>query len=78
MITCHQSSSVHRCPATTLNDFSSETPGPILVKLHVEPSVKRGLKIFSYGSGQLIKITAMSIYGKNTKKSFPEPRKLYG
>ena len=32
--------SVVRRPFTLLNDFSSETPGPIFFKLNVEPSVK--------------------------------------
>ena len=27
-------------PSTPLNDFSSETPGPVVFKLHVEPSVE--------------------------------------
>ena len=30
----------------TLNDFSSETPEPNFFEIHVEPSVKGGLKIF--------------------------------
>ena len=36
------SSSVRR-PSTPLNDFSSETPGQIFFKVHVETSVKGGL-----------------------------------
>ena len=52
-------------PSTPLNDFSSETPGPIFFKLNVEPSVKWGLKIYTNGYGTLIKMSAMSIYGKN-------------
>ena len=51
-------------PSTYLNDFSSETSGPIFFKLHVEPSVKGGLKICSNGHGPLIKMAAMPIYGK--------------
>ena len=42
--------SVH--PPTPLNDFSSETAGPIFFKLHVESSVKGGLKICTNGHGQ--------------------------
>ena len=51
--------------STPLNDFSSETPGPIFFKLHVEPSVKGGLKICSNGHRPLIKMATMHIYGKN-------------
>ena len=58
-------SSVHTFTAA-LSDFSSVTPGPIFFKLHVEPSVKGGLKICSNGCGLLIKMAAMPIYGKNT------------
>ena len=32
-------------------DFSSETPGPNLFKLHVEPCVKGELKIYTNGHG---------------------------
>ena len=56
VITCRQSS------FTPLNDFSSETPGPIFSKLHVEPSVKGGVKIYTNGHGPLIKMATMSIY----------------
>ena len=34
-------------PATPLNDFSSESPGPVFFKFYVEPAVKGGLKICS-------------------------------
>ena len=54
-------------PSTLLNDFSSENPGPIFFKLHVEPSVKEVLKICSNGHGPLIKIAAIPIYGKILK-----------
>ena len=64
VITCYQSSSVR--PFTPLNDFSSVTPEPIFFKLHVEPSVKEELKIYTNGHGPLIKMAAMPIYGKNT------------
>ena len=66
---------VHRpsvCPSTPSNKFSSETPGPIFFKLHVEPSVKGGLKICTNGHGPLIKMAAMPINGKifsRTKKA---------
>ena len=64
MITCRPS--VDRRPSKPLNDFSSESPGPIFFKLPVEPSVKKGLKICTNGHGPLIKMAAMAIYGKNT------------
>ena len=36
MITCRPSSSIVRPSSTPLNDFSSETPGPVFFKLHAE------------------------------------------
>ena len=74
MITCHPSPVVFRpsvcCMPTLLNNFSSETPGPIFFRLHVEPSVEEGLKICLNGQGLLIKMDAMPIYDKknNNKK----------
>ena len=48
--------------STPLNDLTaSENPGPISFKLHVEPSVKGGLKICSNGHSPLIKMAAMPI-----------------
>ena len=54
------------CLSTLLNDFSSETSEPVLFKLHVEPSVKGGLKSCTNGHGPLIKVATMPIYGVNT------------
>ena len=62
---CDHLPSVVRPSSTHLNDFSSETPGPIFFKLHVEPSVKYGLKICTNGHSPLIKMAAMPIYSKN-------------
>ena len=56
---------IHRL-STPLNDFSSETPGIIFFKFHLESSVNGWLKIGSDGHGLLIKLAAMPIYGKNT------------
>ena len=68
-----------RRPSTHKNDFSSETPGPIFFKLHMEPSVKGGLKICTNGHGPLITMAAMPIYSENTNKSSSsELRKLLG
>ena len=68
-MTCRPSSVVVR-PSSPLNDFSSETPGPIFFKLHVEPSVQGRLKICSNGHGPLTKMAAMPIYGKTLKNLF--------
>ena len=46
---CDHSPSVH--PLTSLNDVSSETAEPNFFKLHVEPHVKGGLKIYTNGHG---------------------------
>ena len=59
MITCRPSSVVVR-PSTPLNAFSSEIPRPVFFKLHMEPSVKGGLKICTNGHVPLI----MPKYGK--------------
>ena len=66
----HLPTAIRRCPfvrlsPTPLNIFS-EAPGPIFFKLHMEPSVKGMLKIYTNGHGPLIKMAAMPIYGKNT------------
>ena len=61
---CDHSPSVV-CLSTPLNDFSSENPGSIFFKLHVEPSVKGGLRICTNGHHPLSKMAIMPIYGKN-------------
>ena len=67
MITCHPSVCLPSVsPPTPLNDFSSETPGPVFLKLYV----KGGLKICTNGHGPLIEMTAIPIYGKHTEKIF--------
>ena len=60
-------SSLRRPPS--LNIFSSETPGPIKVKFHMEPPWDRGTKICSNGPGHITKMAVMPIYGKNLEKS---------
>ena len=47
---CDHSLSVVRL-FTPLNDFSSDTPGPNVFKLYVEPCVKGGLIICKNGHG---------------------------
>ena len=54
-------------PYTPLNNFSSETPGPVFFKFHMESSVNGELEIGTNGHGLLIKMAPMSIYGKTLK-----------
>ena len=59
-----------------LNIFSSETAGPIKVRFHTELLWDGGTKVCSNGHGQMTKMAAMPIYGKNLKNSSsPEPNK---
>ena len=61
--------------STFSNIFSSETTGPIEAKFHVEPPWDGRTKVFSNGTGHMIKMAAMLIYGKSLKKSSsPEPK----
>ena len=60
-------------PSTISNDFSSETTGPIATKFHIQPSGPLGKKGCSNGVGHMTNMAAMPIYGKNLKKSSPEP-----
>ena len=53
--------------STFSNIFSSETTGPIEVKFYVEPPWDGGTKVCSNGPGQMTKVAAMPIYGKNLK-----------
>ena len=63
------------CMSTFSNIFFSKTTGPIKAKFHVEPPWDGETKICSNGLGQMTKMAAMPIYGKNLKKfSSPEPK----
>ena len=63
------------CSVSTFSNISSETTQPIKAKFHVEPPWDRGMKVCSNGPGNMTKIAAMPIYGKNLKKSSsPEPK----
>ena len=65
-------------PFTISNIFSSETAWPIKAKFYVEPPWEGGTKVYINGPGHMTKMAAMSIYGKNLKKSFsPEPEVLW-
>ena len=59
---------------TFSNIFSSETARPIKAEFYVEPPWEEGTKVCINGPGHMTKMAAMSIYGKNLKKSSsPEP-----
>ena len=60
-------------PSTFSNIFYSETAWPIKAKFYVEPPWEGGTKVCINGPGHMTKMAAMSIYGKNLKKSSPEP-----
>ena len=61
---------MHVCVLSTFsNIFSSETTGLIEAKFHVEPPWDGGMKVYSNGPGDMTKMAAMPIYGKNLKKS---------
>ena len=56
-----------RRPSTISNIFASETAWPIKVKLHVQPPMGRGTKVYINGPGHMTKMAATLIYmyGKN-------------
>ena len=62
------------CMSTFSNIFSSETTGPIEVKFHMKPPWDVGTKVCSTGTGHMTKMAAMPKYGRNLKKSSPEPK----
>ena len=56
----------------------SETAWPIKPKFYGDPSWEGGMKIYINGLGHMIKMAAMSIYGKNLQKSSSlEPEVLW-
>ena len=57
------------CRPYSLNIFSSETTGPIKVKIHIELLWDGGTKVCSNIPGHMTKMAAMSIYGKKLKNS---------
>ena len=63
--------------STISNVFSSETAWPIKAKFYMEPPWEGGTKGYINGPGNMTKMAAMPIYGKNLKKSSsPEPNVL--
>ena len=64
-------------PFTFSNIFSSETAWPIKAKFYAEPPLEGvKTKVYINGPGHMTKMAAMPIYGKNLKKSSPEPEVL--
>ena len=59
-----------RRPSTILNDFSSETTGPIVTKFHKQPPGPLGMKRCSNSLDHMTKMAAMSIYSKTLKIFF--------
>ena len=61
----HLPSSV--CLFTISKDFSSETTGPIVLKIHIQPPGPFGKKSCSNYLGHMSNMAATPIYGKNLK-----------
>ena len=57
------------CMCSTFSNISSETTGPIKIKFHMEPQWDGGTKVCYTGPGNMTKMAAMPICGKNLKKS---------
>ena len=57
----------------TFSNIFSETAWPIKAKFYVEPPWEGETKVCINGPGHMTKMAAMPIYGKNLKKSSPEP-----
>ena len=68
------SSAVRLTSSTFSNIFTSETTEPIEAKFYVEPPWVGEIKVYSNGPGRMTKMAAMSMYGKNLKKSSPKPK----
>ena len=43
--------------------FSFEITGLISFKIHMQPSSRRGKKVYTFGVGQMTKMATMPIYG---------------
>ena len=60
--------------STFSNFFFLETARLIEAKFHVEPPWDGRIKTYSNGPGHMTNMDVMPIYGKNRKKSSPEPK----
>ena len=60
--------------STFSNFFFLETAWPIKAKFYLEPPWDGGTKVCSTGPSHMTKMGSMFIYGKNLKKSSPEPK----
>ena len=60
---------VRRHPSS-FHIFSSETAWPIKAKFYVESPWGGGKKVYINGPGNMTKMAAMPIYGKNPSKIF--------
>ena len=56
------------CLSTFSNIFSSETTGPIKLKLHMKTPKDEETKVCSNGPGHMTKMATTPIYGKNSFK----------
>ena len=54
-------------------NFSYESTVPVSFEFHMQPQGKGGKKVYIFGPGNITKIVAMPLYGKNLKTSSPEP-----
>ena len=60
-------------PSTISNYFYSATAGTIVTKFHIQHPGSLEKKSYLNGLDHMTKMAAMPIYGKNLKKSSPEP-----
>ena len=51
--------------STFSNDFSSETIGPLSMKVHMQLRGEGVKKVYIFGSGHVIIMATFSVYGKN-------------
>ena len=56
-----------------INLFLAETVGRFGTKAHMKAYGRMGLKIYTNELGHMTNMATMPIYGKNLKKSSPEP-----
>ena len=59
--------------STFSKDFFSETTRPVSFSFHMQLPGKGEKKVYIFCPGHITKMAAMPIYGKDLKKSYPEP-----